>query len=120
MSSSLSNLRNVLIVVAIAALVILIPGGGTGAQIALQALYLAFFMSFVWFAALMYREHRTTLYSLGDKRRAILYVAAGVLTLTLSATSRLWQTSGGQLAWLVLIGAAGYAVFAIFWAARKY
>ena len=116
----MSNLRNVLIVVAIAALVILVPGGGSGAQIAIQALSLAFLGALIWFGTVMYREHRSTLYSLGDKRRGILYGAAAVLTLTLSATSRLWQTSAGQVAWLALIGVAAYAVVAIVLAARKY
>jgi hypothetical protein len=68
----------------------------------------------------MYRQHRTTLYSLGDGRRAILYVAVGVAALTLTATSRLWHTPAGSIAWLVLMAGAAYAVFAIFWAARKY
>jgi predicted membrane channel-forming protein YqfA (hemolysin III family) len=69
---------------------------------------------------IMYRQHRTTLYSLGDARRAILYVAVGVAALTLTATSRMWHTPAGSVAWLVLMGGAIYAVFAIFWAARKY
>ena len=50
----------------------------------------------------------------------MLYGALGVATLTLTATSRLWATSGGSVAWLVLIGASAYAVFAVVWSARKY
>ena len=37
-----------------------------------------FLGAIVWFASRLYRQHRTTLYSLGDRRRAILYVALGV------------------------------------------
>jgi hypothetical protein len=117
---SLATVRNIAIVLAIAALVVLIPGGGTGAQVATQAVSLAFLAAIVWVASVMYRQHRSTLYSLSDRRRAILYVAAGVAAVTLTATSRLWHTGAGSLAWLVLIGAAVYAVFAVVWAARKY
>jgi hypothetical protein len=114
------NVRNVAIVLVIAALVVIIPGGGTGAQVAIQAVSLVFLASLGWIAMLMYREHRLALYSLGDRRRAILYVAVGVAALTLTATSRLWQTTGGKLAWLALLAGAGYAVFAVIWAARRY
>jgi hypothetical protein len=114
------NVRNILIVLVIAALVVVIPGGGKGANVATQAISLAFLAAIAWVASLMYREHRLTLYALGDRRRAIVYVAAAVATVTFTATSRLWQTGLGELAWLALIGGAVYAVFAVVWSARKY
>jgi hypothetical protein len=40
--------------------------------------------------------------------------------LTLTATARLWQTSGGKVAWCVLLVASAYAAFAVIWAARQY
>ena len=103
----------------IAALVAVIPGGGTGATVALQAVSLAFLATLGWFAAVSYRQHRATLYGLGDRRRAILYVALGVAAVTLTGTTKLWSTPGGSVAWLLLMGAAIYAVFAIFWSARN-
>ena len=116
-----ATVRNVLIVLALAALVALLPGGGTGANIAVQAVSLVFLGVIVWFLSLMYRQHRTTLYSLGDGRRAVLYVALGVAAVTLTATTRLWNTGGaGSVAWLLLLGGAAYAVFAVLWSARKY
>ncbi len=115
-----SNIRNILIVLVIAALVVAIPGGGTGANVALQAASLVFLGALAWVASVMYRQHRTDLYSLGDGRRAALYAAVAVATVTLTATPRLWQTSAGSVAWLVLIGGAVYTAFAVLWAARKY
>jgi hypothetical protein len=114
------TLRNIVIVLAIAAIVVVVPGGGTGASVVGQAVSLAFLAALVWFASVMYRQHRATLYGLGDGRRAILYVAAAVAAVTLTGTSRLWSTSGGEVAWLVLLGGAIYAAFAVIWAARKY
>jgi predicted membrane channel-forming protein YqfA (hemolysin III family) len=117
---SLATARNIAIVLVLAALVALIPGGGTGATVAIQAVSLAFVATLGWFASVMYRQHRSTLYSLGDRRRALLYVALGVAAVTLTGTTRLWNTPAGSVAWLLLIGGALYTVFAIFWAARRY
>jgi hypothetical protein len=115
-----ATLRNVLIVFALAALLVLIPGGGTGASVATQALSLAFLGALVWFASLMYRQHRVELESLGDRKRAILYAALGVAFLTITASSRLWHTGGGIIVWFVLVGAAVYAVLAVVLSARRY
>lgn len=115
-----SNLRNVLIVLVVAAILAIVPGGGTGANVVIQVVSLAFLASIAWVATVLYRQNRTTLYSLGDARRAALYVAAAVLAITLTATSRLWGTSAGQVAWLVLVGASVYVGCAVIWSARRY
>jgi hypothetical protein len=115
-----TTVRNILIVLAIAAVVALVKGGVTAANVAIQAVTLAFLGTIVWFAALTYRERRVSLYSLGDGRRALLYVAAGVATLTLTATSKLWASGAGSVAWLLLLAGSAYAMFAVLWSARKY
>ena len=112
--------RNVVIILALAALVVLVPGGGTGASVAIQVLSLAFLATLAWFASIMYRQYRLTLYSLGDARRAVLYVSVGVALLTITATSRLWDTGAGIIVWFVLVGGAAYAVLAVVLSARRY
>jgi hypothetical protein len=114
------TVRNVLIVLAIAAIVALVQGGVTAANVAIQAVSLVFLGTIVWFLSLTYRQYRTTLYGLGDGRRALLYVALGVGTLTLTATSRLWASGAGSVAWLLLLAGSIYAVFTVVWSARKY
>ena len=113
------TVRNILIVLVIAALVALVKGGETAAKVGIQAVTLVFLGTIVWFLALTYRERRVSLYGLGDGRRALLYIALGVATLTLTATSRLLGSGAGSVAWLLLAGSA-YAVFAVLWSARKY
>jgi hypothetical protein len=115
----MTTVRNIAIVLAIAALVVLIPGGGTGATVATQAVSLAFLAVLAWVASVMYRQHRVTLYGLGDARRAILCAALAVAALTLTGTARLWHTSTGSVVWLVLMAASIYAVFAVVWSARR-
>jgi multisubunit Na+/H+ antiporter MnhB subunit len=112
--------RNVVIVLAIAALVALVQGGQTAANVALQALSLVFLGVIVYFLSIIYRQYRTTLYGLGDRRRAMLYVALGVGALTLTASSKLWATGAGSVAWVLLLAASAYTVFTVVWSARKY
>jgi hypothetical protein len=115
-----SNVRNVLIIAAIAAVIAFVPGGGTTSGVILQAIWVVLAAATVWVAAVMYRERRSELYALGDRRRAALYGALVVIAVSLTAIHRLWSTPAGQIAWLVLMGSAIYVVFAVFWAARRY
>jgi hypothetical protein len=114
------NVRNVLIIVVVAALVVAIPGGGPAADTLIQAVTLLFLGALVWIGTRVYRERKMTLFGLGDGRRAILYVAAGVATVVLSASGRMLHSGPGTVARVVLIGACIYAVFAVIWAARQY
>ena len=114
----LANVRNVAIILGIAALVDLVPGGGQAANTAIQAVSLLFIATIGWFASLMYRQHRVSLYSLGDKRRAALYASLGVLLLVLSALYRVHGISA--VIAVVAAAVAIYTIFAIIWAAREY
>jgi hypothetical protein len=110
--------RNIAIIALIALAVDLIPGGGKGANSFQQLLYLLFLGTLGWFVAILYRQHRTSLDSLGDRRRAILYVSIGALVLVVSA---LWRVSGvSAVVALVVAGAAIYAIVMIVVSARQY
>jgi ABC-type phosphonate transport system ATPase subunit len=115
-----ANVRNVVIILALAGVVAVLPGGGSGANTVLQAVQIAFLTAIGWFAMMMYRQHRTSLYSLGDKRRALLYAAAGVALLALTANQRLTATAAGTLVFVILLVAAAYTIFAVIWSAREY
>lgn len=114
------TVRNILIIVVLAAIVVAVPGGGTAASVIIQAVSLAFLAAIAWFLRLMYRQYRFSLDSLGDRRRATLYGAVAVATLTLTATHRLWSSSAGSVAWLLLLGGCVYAAVAVVLAARRY
>ncbi len=114
----LKHVRNIAIILLIAAAVDVLPGGGQAANTVLQAISLLFIGTLGWFASIMYRQHRTSLYSLGDKRRAVLYASAGALLLVFSALYRV-QGVAAVLA-LVVAAVAIYAIFTIIWTARQY
>jgi hypothetical protein len=115
-----ANVRNVLIILALAAFVMLAPGGGNASAGILEALVVTMLASLGWFAIRLYREHRTDIYALGDRNRGILYGAAGLATLTLTGTDRLWNTGPGTIVWFALMTLAGYGVYAVFRASRQY
>ena len=117
---SLVTLRNIAIIAAIAAVVDIVPGGGTAASVVVQAVSLIFLSALVWVAGVMYREHRNALYLLGDRRRAALYGAVAVLAVTFTATHRMWQSPAGSVAWLVLVVGSIYLGGSVLWSARRY
>jgi hypothetical protein len=112
------NLRNIAIVLLIALGVAVIPGGGTAANTAVQAVSLLFIATLGWFASLMYRQHRTSLFSLSDNRRGVLYASIGALLLVFSALYRVHGATA--VVALVIAAVAVYAIFAIIWSAREY
>jgi hypothetical protein len=115
-----ATVRNIAIIVVLAALVAFLPSGSTTAGVIIQALSLGFLAALAWVASIMYRQQRSALYLLGDRRRAALYGAVVVLAVTLTATNRLWQSSAGSVAWLVLMAGGIYVCFAVVWSARRY
>jgi hypothetical protein len=115
-----ANARNLVIILVLAALVALVPGGGTTARVILTALSLLFLAALAWVGVVMYRQHRDTLELLGDRRRAALYGAIALLAFLLTARLRMWSSSAGSIAWLVLAAAAAYACFTVFWSSRRY
>ncbi len=115
-----ANARNILVVLILAAALAVLPGAGVAAGLLSTALSLALLAGLALFAARLYRQHRLDLDGLGEQRRALLYGALAVAVLTLTASSRLWATSAGTLAWFVLIGTASYAVFAVWRSTQRY
>lgn len=116
----MTPLRNVAIVLALAAGVAFIPGGGTAGGFVLQFLSVLFLVGIALFAVRLYRERRITLLDLPDRDRMLLYGAVGVVVWTVTATSRLFSTGVGIAVWFVLLAVAGYAAYTVFRAARQY
>jgi hypothetical protein len=112
--------RNVGIILVLAALVAFIPGGGTTADVIGGVLSTLILVALVVFAARLYREHRFDLDGLGDRWRAVLYGALGVAVVAMAARPRLSETSGGTLVWVALLGCASYAVYLVWRHYRRY
>jgi len=112
--------RNVMIIVAIAAVVHFLPGGGHAASAFEAALWVAFGVAFGYLGLRFYREHRVTIHGLGDRHRALLYLGLAVGVFEWASRSRMWQTGLGEFAWFVLLGLAVYALMEVYRRWRSY
>jgi hypothetical protein len=119
-SEQLKTARNVAILLAIAAAVFFIPGGGRAAHTFEAVLLVAFGLGIGYFGLRMYREHRITLHSLGDYHRALLYGAVALGFFEWIARERMWLTGVGELAWFVLAGIGVYSLLTVYRQWRAY
>lgn len=115
------NLRNALIVVGLAAVVWLLPGGEAGSQTIGNLLSVMLLGGLCFFAFRSYMENRITLLDMESRTRAILYGSFAVITFAIVATGRLTSQGGvGVLVWMSLIGLAVYGMYSVYRGAREY
>ena len=112
--------RNVVIVLALGALVAFGPGGGDAAAVIAAVLSTLILASFVWLAARFYREHRYDLDALGDRWRALLYGAIALVIFAMAARQRLLDTGAGAIVWVACIAGAAYAGYRVWRHWREY
>jgi hypothetical protein len=112
--------RNVLVIVAIAAAVAFLPGGGDTADVVAATLSVAILAAFVMIFARLYREHRMTIFGLGDRDRGILYGSLGVVVVAMAARERLFDTGAGTGLWFALMIAAGFGLYVVWRNWRTY
>jgi hypothetical protein len=119
---SSTALRNIGIVLLLAVAVFAIPGGGTAAGIVSALLSIAFGVLIWLFLMRMYREHKLTIYGLGDKYRGVLYASlAGLLFAGTAGGRGQWFDSPGLvLLWFAVLGAAIYGLVATWRHWREY
>jgi hypothetical protein len=117
---SIEVARNVSIVLALALVVWLVPGGGEGAALVEQTLSAIFIVMIVLILSRLYRQFRGEIFGLGDTWRLALYAAVGVAVVTVAASGRLFETGPGALVWVALIGAASYTLYLVWQRYRSY
>lgn len=107
-------MRNGLIVVALAAAVFALPGGGDAADLVAGVLSTLITVALVAFGWRFYREHRIEIYSLGDQYRGAIYLALAGIVFAMAGRSELLDTGAGTLAWFVIVGLAVWTLFRTF------
>jgi hypothetical protein len=112
--------RNVAIVLAIAAAVHFIPGGGRAASTFEAALWVAFGVGIAYLLLRLYREQRAVLDGLGDRHRGLLYGALAGGVFLAVARPRMWETGFGELAWFALAALVIYSLVAVYRRWRAY
>jgi O-antigen/teichoic acid export membrane protein len=116
----LQTIRNVAIILALAAAVDFLPGGGEAADTVMTALTMVFFAAIAWFVYRLYREQEMTLATLTDARKAGLFGAAGGIALLIVAYNEFSSWSGGILVWIALLAGCIAAIFLIWRRATTY
>jgi hypothetical protein len=115
------HLRNIAIIVALALIVWLVPGGAAAGLTLSNLLSLLFVGGMLFLGYRLYMENRDTLFGLDERRRGVLYAGLALIAITLVATSRMWSAGGiGALVWVLMIGGGVYAVYGVWRAYRTY
>lgn len=116
----LKTARNIAIVLAIAAAVHFIPGGGRVANTFEAVLWVAFGVGIAYVLLRLYREQRVALDSLGDSYRGLLYGALAGGVFLVVARARMWETGFGELGWFALTAVVIYSLVAVYRRWRAY
>jgi hypothetical protein len=114
------HVRNIAIVLGMAAVVYLAPGAGFAAGLLSWLLGVVFLGVLAWFVAVMYRHYRGEVFSLSDGMRALLYACVGLIVLTVTATPRLWASGPGTAVWFALLAVASCGVFVAWRSYQRY
>jgi hypothetical protein len=112
--------RNVLIIMVLALPVAFVPGGGNAVDAIVTALTMGLLAGIAWMLYVLSRENQLTLATLSDSRRAILYGALGMLALLVAGADKLFDTGGGTLLWIVLLGVSVAAIWKVWIEANTY
>jgi hypothetical protein len=116
----MTAVRNIVIVLALAAVVHFVPGGGDTAALVNAILFTLLNVVFVYFGVRFYRERRVDIYALGDRGRALLYCGLAGIVLALAGTNRWLDTAAGTAVWVVLLGGSVAALVSVFRQYREY
>jgi hypothetical protein len=114
------TLRNVAIVMLLALVVAFVPAGGNLAEAILTAITMGFLAAIAWTVFVLGRQNQLTLATLTDARRAILYSALGMIALLIAGSDELFDSGGGTLVWIVLLGASVAAIWRVWIDANSY
>jgi hypothetical protein len=116
----LQTARNIAIILALAAGVDFLPGGGAAAATVLSALMLIFLAAIAWLLYRVYREQQLTLATLTDARKAGLFGAVGAMALLVVAYDDVRSWTGGFVLWIALMAGCVGIIFLIWRAATTY
>jgi hypothetical protein len=116
------HIRNIAIIVGLALVVWLVPGGERASVTVSNLLTVIFVGGLLFFGYRLYMEHRDTIFGLPERQRGILYAAIALATITIVATRRMWQDGGGlgAVLWLAFLGLAVWGLMTVWRAYREY
>lgn len=116
----MQTLRNVAIILALALVVAVVPGGGAAAEAIFVAISIAFLSAIAWAVYRLYVSQQMTLMTIPDGRRAILYGSIGGIALLIAGYEQFQGWTGGVAIWIMLMLIAFLSIFVIWRQASIY
>jgi hypothetical protein len=114
------TVRNVAIIMVLAALVAFAPHGGNVVEAVFTLLTMCFLAGISWMLFTLSRENQLTLATLDDKRRAIFYAAFGMIALLVAGADELFGSGGGTVFWIAAFAASIAAIWRVWVDANTY
>jgi uncharacterized protein involved in cysteine biosynthesis len=100
------------VVMLIALVLVVLPGGGNALDVILTLLTIAFLAAIAFLGYRLYHQYRLDIDSLDPNLRLALFGSVGLAILTFVATDRLFDEGGvGALAWFVLLALCSYGLY---------
>jgi len=111
--------RNIAILILIAAVIVVIPGSGQAQQVISAVLSLVIAALIAYFVGRLYRDRRIDIYGLGDIDRATLYVSLGGIVVLLAGAQWFDSTIGGLIE-IVLLATCVAGLIRVYQVWRSY
>lgn len=114
------TVRNVAIIMALAALAAFAPNGGNVVEAVFALLTMCFLAGITWMLYTLSRENQLTLATLDDKRRGIFYGAFGLIALLIAGSDMLFNSGTGTVFWIAAFAVSVAAIWKIWTEANTY
>jgi hypothetical protein len=108
------TVRNIAIIMVLALIVAVVPGGGNAARAILAAFSIVFAALIAFACWQLFRQHRFNYLGLDQRRRTLFVVAVGAIALMVAGADEMTRTGGGLVAWLAILGLSIYVIVATF------
>jgi len=102
--------RNIAIILLLALIVDVVPGGGNAATAIVTAISLAFLAMICFAGYELFRQNRLTYVGLTDRQRAVLLGSLGAIVLMIVGADELLATGAGLFLWLAVLGVAIFSL----------
>ena len=100
------------VVMLIALVLVVLPGGGNALDVILTLLTVAFLAAIAFLGYRLYHQYRLDIDSLDPNLRLALFGSIGLAILTFVATDRLFDEGGvGVLVWFALLALCSYGLY---------
>ena len=109
------------VVMLVALVLVVLPGGGSALDVLLALLSIAFLGAIAFLGYRLFRQYRFELETLEPNMRLVLYGSIGLAILTFVATDRLFDVGGlGVLLWFALLALCSYGLYRTWTRYRSY